>query len=217
MKLASIFPAAAAAVFAFAVSASAQTRALSHGPVGAGMPSAAAPKIGFRMKKPLIDDKLRSPLYNASGERAQSSQKAWLRVSVEYETQNEWTDQLDFTFYVLVRSAKNGERVDRVFRKTVSYVDIAKGRHVADVFIRPNTFARMEAKAVQAAVVVSVRGADGMAPYELGSESTLEQREWWKSIPSVEGTLFNRDETPFAFIACDNYELIKREPPRGDR
>jgi hypothetical protein len=213
MKPSSIIPAAAAIALAFALSASAQTHAVSRGPVGTGIVTAPAPKIGFRMKKPVIDQKLRSPLYNASGAGNQTAQKTWLRVSVEYETQNEWIDQLDFTFYVLVRDGKQ----DRLFRKTVSYVDIAKGRHAADVFIRPNTFARMEAKAVQAAVVVSVRGADGMAPTELGSESTLEQREWWKSIPSAEGTLLNRDETPFAFLAYDSFELIKREPPRPDR
>jgi len=213
MKPSAIFPAAAAIALAFCVTASAQTRAISRGPVGTGMVSAPAPKIGFRMKKPVVDAKLRSPLYNAGGERAQSSQKTWLRVSVEYETQNEWIDELDFTFYVLVRDGKQ----DRVFRKTVTYVDIAKGRHLADVFIRPNTFERMEAKAVHAAVVVSVRGAGGMAGTELGAESTLEQRQWWTAVPSSEGTLLDRDETPFAFIAYDNYELIKRDAPRSDR
>jgi hypothetical protein len=185
-----------------------QMRSFSQAPVGGGT-AAPAQEVVLRVKDVKVDMRVQSPLYNNNAERGQSTQKHWLRVIQEYETQNEWIDELEFTYYVLIRDAKGR---DRAFRKTVSYVDIKKGRHIADAFIRPNTFERMNASVVHAAVVIKSKGIAGMKV--VASSSTLSQANWWEQIPSEEGTLLNRDETPFANVAYDNYELIKLPVPQ---
>lgn len=190
-----------------AVSASGQMLSRVQAPVGGGV--AAPVEVVLRLKDIKYDDRVQTPMYQNSSERGQSSQKHWLRVILEYETQNDWIDELEFTYYVLIRDARGG---DRAFRKTVSYVDIRKGRHISDIFMRPNTFERMKASVIHAAVVIKARSVAGMKV--IAQSSTLKQPNWWERIPSMEGVLLNRGETPFAFVAYDNYELIKVDTPQ---
>lgn len=188
----------------------AQMRSVAQAPVGGGA-AAAGPEVAIRLRgEPKIDQRVQTPIYQSNAGRGQSANKPWLKVSVEYETQNDWVDELEFTYFVLIR---NKQGVDRAYRKTVTYVDIKKGKHISDIYMRPNTFERHQATIVHAAVVVKAKGVAGMRVLE--EQTTLKQAKWWEQIPSAEGMLLHRGETPFAFIEFDNYELIKLDVPQS--
>lgn len=187
----------------------AQMRSVAQAPVGGGA-AAAGQEVAIRLRgEPKIDQRVQTPIYQSNAGRGQSANKPWLKISVEYETQNEWVDELEFTYFVLIRNQQG----DRAYRKTVTYVDIKKGKHISDIYMRPNTFERLKASLVHAAVVVKAKGVAGMRV--IAQESTLKQANWWEQIPSAEGTLLHRGETPFAFIEFDSYELIKLDAPQS--
>ena len=89
-----------------------------------------------------------------------------------------------------------------MFRSTVTYVNVAKGKHLSDMFLHPSTLARL-GRVEQVAVVVKVKGA------VVATESTAKTPNWWDRFSPVEGVLLNRAQTPFAFIEYDLYEQIK--------
>jgi hypothetical protein len=128
-------------------------------------------------------------------------QTDWWRVVVEYETAPEWTDELEFTYYAYMKDQSN-KNAPVMFRATVTYVNIAKGKHMSDMFLHPNILARM-GRVEQVAVVVKAKGA------VVATESTAKTPNWWDQFSPVEGVMLNRGQTPFAMVDYDMYEAIK--------
>ena len=132
--------------------------------------------------------------------------KTWWCARAEFETDAEWTDELEFTTYVFVeKSAKNPEVM---YRNTVTYVNLAKGRHLSDVFLHPDTLSRVGVPKY-VAVVVKAGGR------VIASESNASTPNWWDRFSPVDGVLLHRGQTPFAVIDFDSYPCIK--PSAGAR
>ena len=146
--------------------------------------------------------KEKTPVFRtAVASQASAKQPDWWRVVVEFETAPDWIDELEFTYYAYIEDQSNrGAPV--MYRGTVTYVNVAKGRHLSDMFLHPNTIARM-GLVKQIAVVVKAKGA------VVATESTAQRPNWWDGFPPVDGVLLNRAQTPFAFIDFDMYEAIK--------
>ena len=89
-----------------------------------------------------------------------------------------------------------------MFRGTVTYVNVAKGRHYSDMFLHPSTLARL-GRVEQVAVVVKARGA------VVASESTAQTQNWWDRFSAVRGVLLNPTQTPVAHGGDDMYEATK--------
>ncbi len=155
-----------------------------------------------RIRKLHAPEKIKTPVFRTAVQgQASAKQPDWWRVAVEYETAPEWIDELEFTFYTYIEDQSN-KGAPVMFRATVAYVNVAKGRHMSDVFLHPTTIARM-GLVKQIAVVIKVKGA------LVASESTANKPNWWDGFPPVDGVLLNRSQTPFAFIDYDLYEAIK--------
>ncbi|MCA1810269.1 MAG: hypothetical protein LC725_12620 [Lentisphaerae bacterium] len=94
-----------------------------------------------------------------------------------------------------------------MFPATVTYVDIPKGRdHISTVFLRPNTVIRYGA-VERVAVEVHARGE--IVAY---ASQPDDKTQWWRmqiNARVLNGVLLNRAQTPFAFVAWDNYQAIK--------
>jgi hypothetical protein len=146
--------------------------------------------------------KEKTPIYQTSM-RTQRSGRApdWWRAVVEFETAPDWVDELEFTFYAYLedQSARNAPVM---FRGVVTYVNIPKGRHNADIFLHPNVIDRMGV-IKQMAVVVKHQGM------VVATESSAQKPNWWEQFPPVNGVLLNRAQTPFALIDYDAYNVIK--------
>ena len=144
----------------------------------------------------------KTPVFRtATASQSSAKQPDWWRVMVEFETAPDWVDELEFTYYVYMKDQSN-KGAEVMFRGTVTYVNVAKGRHYSDMFLHPSTLARL-GRVEQVAVVVKARGA------VLATESTAQTPNWWDRFSPVEGVLLNRSQTPFAYVDYDLYEAIK--------
>ena len=155
-----------------------------------------------RIRKLNAPEKVKTPVFRTAVQgQASAKQPDWWRVAVEYETAPDWIDEMEFTYYTYIEDQSN-KGAPVMFRATVAYVNVAKGRHMSDVFLHPNTIARM-GLVKQIAVVIKVKGV------VVATESTATKPNWWDGFPPVDGVLLNRSQTPFAFIDYDLYEAIK--------
>lgn len=148
---------------------------------------------------------VRTPEYKTVVTEPKAVTRRWARVSVHYKTKDEWTDELEFRYFVLVKHQKTKKHI--LFTATAAYIDIPKGNHLSTVFLRPNTVARYGG-VERAAVEIRQKGE----LVEVAS-NPKDTKPWWQRLPgtvrTIEGVLLNRSQTPFAFVACDNYEAIK--------
>jgi hypothetical protein len=169
------------------------------GPADAAAPGGGSDIIRIRKMTPV---KEKTPVFETKMPSASTKRPMdWWRVVVEFETQPEWIDELEFTYYAYVEDQSN-KGAPVMFRGMVTYINIAKGRHMADMFLGPSTLVRMGV-VKQIAVVVKAKGA------VVATESTATRPNWWDGFPPVDGVLLNRSQTPFAFIDFDAYETIK--------
>ena len=144
----------------------------------------------------------KTPVFRtATASQASAKQPDWWRWMVEFETAPDWVDELEFTYYVYMKDQSN-KGAEMMFRGTVTYVNVARGRHYSDMFLHPSALARM-GRVEQVAVVVKHKGA------VVASESTAQTANWWDRFAPIDGVLLNRAQTPFAFVDYDLYEQIK--------
>ena len=189
---------AGALVFLFSVSqVAAQARRVT--------PSAAAGKKGVVIRKMEATGptaKVKTPNFRSDSNEPQAQAKNWARITVQYETDVEWTDELEFRYTVLVKHPKT--RAFIMFPATVAYIDIPKGkRHTSTVFLRPTTLERY-GNVEWAGVKIYLNG-EQVAMAQMPDD----RRPWTISYKTREGVLLNRAQTPFAQVAVDNYETIK--------
>ncbi|NLG33986.1 MAG: hypothetical protein GX548_01390 [Lentisphaerae bacterium] len=146
--------------------------------------------------------KEKTPVFRtATASQASARQPDWWRVVVDFETSADWLDELECTYYVYMKDQSN-KGAEVMFRGSVTYVNVPKGRHQSDMFLHPGTLARM-GNPEQVAVVMKHRGA------VVGTESTAKTPNWWERFSPVDGVLLNRSQTPFAFIDYDAFNAIK--------
>jgi len=200
---------ALALVFLFSASqAAAQARRVPARPSGTGAvipPAAAAGKEGVTIRKMDATGptaRVKTPEFKNDASEPQAQAREWARISVQYDTDAEWIDELVFSYMVLVKHPKTG--VFTMFPGAVTYIDISKGkRHTSTVFLRPATLERYGI-VEWAGVRIDLKGTR-VAAAQMPDDAS----PWTTSYPTKEGVLLNRDQTPFAQVSIDNYETIK--------
>jgi hypothetical protein len=123
--------------------------------------------------------------------------RKWFRISAEYETGAEWTDQLTLEYYVLFPGGK------QVFKGTVSYIDIPRGRnHLSEMYMHFNSYARhYKHGTVHYAVVALLNGR------QVSLETSKKTPEnWWKELPAHPCGLLDRNMTPFSVLNVEKFE-----------
>ncbi len=157
-----------------------------------------------------------TPIFNTSAGRGLRSPQDWHVVTLQYDVVPEWIDEMVVQFYVLsmMRDPETGGNAYSLFRKTVAYLDIERGRdRRALAFLRPAGLKRF-GRVVACAAIVSIGGQVAAAP----NESNVDLPENWWENPVVldspaltirDGYLLDRKETPWAFINYDDYEFIR--------
>ena len=188
-----------ASVFLFSVcEANAQARRVTS-------PAAAAGKkdvVIRKMESIGSSAKVKTPEFNNNANEPQAQARDWARITVQYDTNAEWIDQLEFRYMVLVKNTKAKAFI--MFPGTVTYIDVPKGkRHTSTVFLRPNTLERY-GTVEWAGVKIYLKG-EQVAVAQMPND----KRPWTISYKTREGVLMNRAQTPFTQVAIDNYETIK--------
>lgn len=149
-----------------------------------------------------------TPIYSTTISRGSNPAGRWAQISVVYDTEPEWIDELVFQYYALCRDKKTENYV--LFKGAVSHIEIPQGRsHVSTMFLRPNTLLRY-GEVVAVAVEIMGRGEQVAVSHSELPKAKLPP-DWWKSprVTAKDGYLLSRDKTPFAFVNCDDYEAIK--------
>lgn len=124
-------------------------------------------------------------------------------ITVTYDNQNDWVDELEFRYFVAVFNQQT--KTYLLLNDKSTYVDINKGSHANTVFFSPNTLKRY-GEVRQAAVEIHVDNTLIAA-----ASTTNSGTPWWRTanVKNVSGKLLNREQTPFRFIAADQYDTLK--------
>jgi len=153
---------------------------------------------------------VRTPEYNSSVSRGRTAARSWAEILVQFDTDPDWVDELQFQYYVLLYSRQTREFL--FLKGNVTHMDVARGRgHLSAMYVRPAALER-HGDVVAIAVEAVLKGET----VTVGSEGRLPQgmtlpAEWWKTTKLVprDGYLLNRNQTPFAFVNYDDYEVVK--------
>jgi hypothetical protein len=177
--------------------------------------SRAAPaelKVEIRDLK--VEDNLYTPYYRVETGRdhTRAAAKKWIRLSVEFETDGEWIDDITINHF-LYSSGFNG-KMPVIMSRTVEYINIKPGAHHSYVYLHPNYVERYDISAFDldaaASIVVNGREVARTETTKYGDEN------WSKQMQTVvhKGHLLDHSETPFWFINYDFNEVIRRAPHR---
>ena len=145
-----------------------------------------------------------------SGSSKRAGSREWAELSVQYDTDPEWLDEVAFQFYVLLRSKLTSEFT--LLKGVVTYVDVARGvKHQGVAYVRPSALARygeIMGVAVEAKVKGEVVGV--LSEGRLGQNKPL-PLEWWKNpnLSPKDGGILDKSKTPFALSNFDEYEALK--------
>ncbi len=156
-----------------------------------------------------------SPKYSADvrGESlSRDGRLDWLMVKVIYDTAPKWTDEITFTFYVVLKGKAEdlprGANELNMFSETVTIVNVPQVRNgETSVFLDPYTLARY-GEPTHVAVVVSINGqsAGQFANPPLAANAPA---GWWDRETPNQTPLLTRDKTPYALIEIDKQNTIK--------
>ncbi len=144
--------------------------------------------------------RIRSPEYSIDGINHKSGRREWLQVTVAYDHDEKWLDQLQINFYVLVKDESLRQEVPfRLFTASVTPVHISKGKHTESVYLHADVYERFGNPAYVAAEVL-YGGKSAGAVSEPSSK-----KEWWKTpgFLKQDGVLLNRMQSPFKFMDID--------------
>ena len=156
----------------------------------------------------------KTPEYQTNAPRGRKPAGDWGVIEVGYDTAPEWIDELTFQFYVLAVGEVDGKRQLALYRTSVRYVDIERGRdHMSTVYLHPSAIKRYGP--IVAAGVEITSGGNVIAEASDAGKSLGDG--WWKrdevnkaeNIAVKDGYLLDRSRTPFALINVDDYEVIR--------
>jgi len=156
---------------------------------------------------------VKTPEYNTSVSRGKAPAGNWAQILVTFETTPEWINELVFQYYVLCYNKTSerdpGRKEYTLFKGAVTHRDVPRGKsRQTAMYLRPNTLARY-GNVVAVAVEVLYNGEVVDLKSEEGGAKI--PKDWWKSpeLTVKDGYLFNRQETPFAFVNPDDFEAVK--------
>lgn len=196
-----------AVLMAGVLPAQAQMLRARTGPALPAAPGAAGAAAGAVKIKKLAPVKATTPVFEVKhGSTPTSRPKDWWCARMEFETGQDWTDELEVTTYVYVQDQSN-KNAPLMFKDVTTYVDLEKGTHLAEVYLHPDTFKKVGIPKY-VAVVIRVAGA------VVATESTATTQNWWDQFTPVDGVLLPRSRTPFAVVDYDNYPCVKPEATR---
>lgn len=145
----------------------------------------------------------------AGGSTGNRGNIQWAALTVQFDTEPDWIDELTLQYYVLLTSRVTGE--SRMLKGAATYIDVARGRgHLAASYVRPAALLRF-GEVVAVAVEAVIKGEVVASQSEGRLQGKPLPQDWWKTVKltPVEGYIMNKDKTPFAYVAFDDYESLK--------
>lgn len=170
-------------------------------------------KNAVALKKLDILPKQLTPTYQVTPTPpASKTPRYWFQMTLHFDTHMEWTDDLDFRCYVLLKPkvATAGAK-PMLLRGDVTLVNVAKGKHKCDFFVHPSTLLRYGDVDSVAVVVSKSEQVIGMLSQP---QST---KRWWEDFQPVPNMVLRRGDTPWALLNYDDFEQVKETAPGATR
>lgn len=191
---------------------------LAEAQVSAGIRRESEPVVEIRKLDGLGPrGKVKTPEYNNNFGGSVRRARDWTQIMTTYRTIPDWIDEITFTYYALGYTEKNREKEYSLYKKVVRYIDIPNERfdHKSTVYLHPNVTERY-GELVGIAVEISHKGEIVAVEHDEDPGAKLPE-DWWTNPKVVEselvtirdGYLKNREESPFALINIEDYEVIK--------
>lgn len=175
-----------------------------------GPPPEAPPRHTVYLKLEVLP-KVLTPQFEVSPPPPASAvARYWCQLSVRFDTQPAWTDELEVRCYALLKP-KLGTGTLTLLKGDVTLVNLARGQHKCDFFVHPSALLRY---GEVLSVVVLVSSSDQLVG--LLSQPPSAKR-WWEDYQPVPGMVLNRNNTPFALINADDFEQVKKTSAAGAR
>lgn len=173
------------------------------------LPGARAAEVAPRQRTVQIDTVSVGYLLNSARTRLSDTgystprRGSWMRILIQFTTQPDWTDEVRFNCYVLLRDTNRRT----MLTGSVTCVNVERGRQrLVSIFVRPNAIERYGGR-VEAVAVECYHQNVVVADY-LIPRST---RKWWEEYTGVPGTMVTWFYTPFLRDGVERYEQIKIE------
>lgn len=159
-----------------------------------------------------------TPQYRTSARQSATRPKDWVEIKVTYDTAPDWIDRLTVQYHVLAAIREDGAQRLSLYRASVDYFDIAKGReHMSTVYLHPHTVARHGMPmAVHVELLIDGELVGAADDVDAAIRGELQQApQWWSDrrildLPTLtvrDGALLNRRFTPFYFVDIDDQEV----------
>ncbi|MDI6773792.1 MAG: hypothetical protein QME60_00110 [Verrucomicrobiota bacterium] len=159
---------------------------------------------------------IKTPNFRA-GVSPTTAPQDWAEITLTFDVFPDWINELMMRFYVM--TSKEGEKgkMYSLYKTTVTYRDIERGRgRVCSVYLTPTALKR-HGKVVAIGVEV-LRGGkiiDEMSETDVPMPAG---EKWWRNEKVVDskivvprdGYLLNRDQSPFRLINIDDYPFIRQ-------
>lgn len=131
----------------------------------------------------------------------------WLRVEVEFDSSPEWSDNLEFKWYIAVA----GDKKPVVFADSVTHINVKRGgRHASVIFMPPRTVDRYAKNSQVKQIAVQLWHDQKLV--DTGGWPSEPKTRWWEEVKPERGALLNLLQTPFGVLEYDRYEQIKVSP-----
>jgi len=146
---------------------------------------------------------IQSPLINFSGNvKSNPPQQIWLEVEVEFKSYVDFTDELEFKYFIYMDN--------KCTSGSVTHVNIPKGPNLLSVMYEtPQAIVRLgnghPSKNVQEVTVQILSKGQVVAEKSLKGTAT----GWWAKLDQNAGCIVNKNQTPFSALYWDRYVEIK--------
>lgn len=156
-----------------------------------------------------------TPTYRESQEGSKGARNRWCKLEVEYDTKgrNEWINELEVRWTVMIEA--DNLRQYAGLMQTVTYTDVADGKHFACVYIKPKFFERyMRSKRIEPNKISTYVEiwVDGQRVAREEKRSNRAPKEWFTKTDQMKtfaNELLPKSKTPFAPLDYDYYEHEK--------
>lgn len=148
----------------------------------------------------------RTPEYNART-RGQLRERIrdWGEITCIYETQPEFINELEFTYYVIMKT-KDPREPFVLLKGGITYVYIPKGRTQSTMYLHPSVLERF---GTVEGVAVEIRAGGRLIAVETDGPRGRDYQQAIQQLPTRDNHVLPPSHTPFAMLGFDNNEMVK--------
>lgn len=150
---------------------------------------------------------VKTPNYNFSlGPRnSRTDEQDWVQVEVTFAAAPEFTDELTMKYYIAINK--------QVLTGEVTHINVPAGRELRSVmYVPPRTVQRLTGGKNLTPNAFDNIGVQLLVKGQLVAQMSWKKagnENWFQTVQQIPNLVLNKNETPFAPLFWDRYEMIK--------